>query len=538
VPEQLRPRLLPDGSRPSAGGTKWAVTSPHAAATAAGASILAAGGTAADAAVAVGSTLSVVYPHMTGIGGDLFALYFDVASDSVFAYDGAGAAGALATREFYARSGLNAIPERGPASALTVPGAVDAWFALRERFGSMDMPRLVASSIALAREGAPVARSVARALHEERELLDADEGARAAYGSSRAGSALLVQPALARTLESIGARGRAWFYEGEGAATIDGYCARVGSPLRASDLARHRGAWVDPIRTGFIDYDSLTTSPPSQGLALLIAQSIYETFAGRSSADDVSAAFVHTAVEATRLAYADRDAFVCDPRYRPVPVDRLLARDRIRDLASRIDPDRAADGATGVADLGGTTYFACVDARGNAVSVIQSIYQHFGSCVVVPELGVALHNRGCWFTLDEDRPRSLAPGRRPFHTLIANMLVRGGKPQVVYGSMGGDAQPQVGLSLSIRIGQRGMEPQAAIERPRWRWSNATDPELVVERRVGAACIEGLRARGHRVGVTDDWDEAMGHAGAIVIDRDRGIILAGTDPRSDGLALAG
>jgi gamma-glutamyltranspeptidase/glutathione hydrolase len=505
----------------------------------AGASVLDAGGTAADAAVAVGSTLSVVYPHMTGIGGDLFALYFDAASGSVYSYDGSGAAGALATHEFFERSGFAAIPERGPAAALTVPGAVDAWFALRERFGSMEMSRLVAPGVALARDGAPVARSVARALIEERELLEADEGARTAYGSGRSESALLVQPALARTLENIGSRGRDWFYAGEGAAAIDRYCARIGSPLRAPDLAAHRGAWVEPIRAGFFGFDSVTTAPPSQGLALLIAQSIYEEFAGACAADDVSASFVHAAVEATRFAYADRDEHVCDPSYRPAPIKRLLARDRIRELGSRIDADRTVDHPPiGAADLGGTTYYACVDVHGNAVSVIQSIYQHFGSCVVVPDLGIALHNRGCWFTLDEGRPRSLAPGRRPFHTLIANMLLREGRPRVVYGSMGGDAQPQTGLSLSIRIGERDMEPQAAIERPRWRWSSGTDPALLIERRAGAACVEGLRARGHSVGVTDDWDEALGHAGAIVIDRDRGIILAGTDPRSDGLALAG
>jgi len=474
---------------------------------------------------------------MTGIGGDFFALCYDAATDSVHAYDGAGAAAALATHDFYHRAGHDSIPQRGALSALTVPGAVDTWFALHERFGSMDMSRLVASGVALARDGAPIARSLGRGLFEERELLDADEGGRAILGSGRLGSALLVQPALANTLEKIGSRGRAWFYEGEAATAIDRYCTRVGSPLRASDFGAHRGAWVDPIRTPFLGFESLTTAPPSQGLTLLIAQSIYEEFGAASDADDVSAAFVHACVEATRLAYADRDTHICDPRYRPAPIDRLLARERIRDLAKRIDGDRAADSSAVASDFGGTTFFACVDSRGNAVSAIQSLYQHFGSCVVVPELGIALHNRGCWFTLDEGQTRSLSPGHRPFHTLIANMLLSGGKPQVVYGSMGGDGQPQTGLSLSIRIAERGMEPQAAIERPRWRWSSATDPELVVERRVGSACIEGLRARGHRVGVTDDWDETMGHAGAIVIDRDRGIILAGTDPRSDGLALA-
>src|SRR5215469_7760235 len=379
VPERTEPRLLPNGSRPSAAGTRWAVTSPHAAATSAGASVLAAGGTAADAAIAVASTLSVVYCHMTGIGGDFFALCYDAAVDSVYAYDGAGAAAALATHDFYHRAGHDAMPQRGALAALTVPGAVDTWFALHERFGSMDMSRLVASGVALARDGAPIARSLARGLFEERELLDADEGGRAIFGSGRLGSALLVQPALANTLEKIGSLGRAWFYEGEAAAAIGRYCARVGSPLRGFDFAAHRGAWVDPIRTPFLGYESLTTAPPSQGLTLLIAQSIYEEFGVACDADDVSALFAHTCVEATRLAYADRDAHVCDPRCRPAPIAQLLARERIKDLARRIDADRAADTSAFAPDLGGTTYFACVDSHGNAVSGIQSLYQHFGS---------------------------------------------------------------------------------------------------------------------------------------------------------------
>ena len=521
-------------------GTRWAVTSPHALATSAGASVLADGGTAADAAVAVGSTLSVVYPHMTGIGGDLFALYVDASSGEIAGFDGSGGAAALATLDYYARAGCDAIPQRGAGAAITVPGAVDAWFALHERFGSMAMERLLAPATALARDGAPIARSVARAMVEERALLDADAGAFAAYGSGRSGS-LLVQAALARTLGRLAERGRSWFYEGEGAAAIDACCSDAGSPLRAGDLAAHRGLWTAPIRSAFRGFESLTTAPPSQGLTLLIAQAIYERFASAGALADCTAPLVHALVEASVLAYADRDAHVCDPSYRAAPIADLLDRERMQAAAASIDPNRAAGLGGAARDLGGTTYFACVDAKGNAASVIQSIYQHFGSGVVVPELGIALHNRGCWFALDENKARSLAPGRRPFHTLIANLLCRGGKPDVVYGSMGGDAQPQTGLALSIRIGERGMDPQAAISRPRWRWvgsAGGVEPDVVVERRVGEACIAGLRARGHRVGVCDDWDETMGHAGAIVVDRERGVLLAGTDPRSDGLALAG
>jgi gamma-glutamyltranspeptidase len=516
------------------------VTAPHALAAQAGARVLGDGGSAADAAVAVGATLSVVYPHMTGIGGDFFALYYDARSGEVSAYNGSGRAAALATKEFYASRGLAAIPERGGPAALTVPGAVDAWFALLERFGSMDVSRLLAPAIAFARDGAPVARSLARAIAEERAVLDADRGARAAYGSGRGDGAVLTQPALARTLENIATRGRAWFYGGGGADAFDAYCRSIDSPLRASDFAAHRGEWTTPIKTTFRGVESLTTPPNSQGLALLLAQGAYEEFTGESRPADLSAEFVHAAVEATRLAYADRDRYVCDPAYTAAPLDRLLSREHARALASGIDPNRAGSSERIPADRGGTTYFACVDAHGNAASVIQSVYQHFGAAVVVPELGVAIHNRGCWFTLDDGMPRSLAPGRRPFHTLIANMLLRDGKPWIVYGSMGGDGQPQTGLSLSIRMAERGMDPQAAVDAPRWRWigDGADGPQVFVEKRVGAACVAGLRARGHDVVVCDDYEESMGHAGAIVIDRERGILAGGSDPRSDGLALGG
>lgn len=531
----------PDGMRPVAMSTNWMVTAPQGLAAQAGGAMLSAGGSAADAAVAMAAALSVVYPHMTGIGGDLFALYYDARSQRVSAFNGSGGAAKLATLEYYRSRGYGAIPERGGLSALTVPGAVDGWIALHEKFGKLEFARLLAPAIRFARDGTPIARSLARSMEEERPFLEADEGGRFAYARAARIGDLLVQPALAHTLECIAARGRAWFYEGDGAAAIDAYCRRIDSPLRAEDFAAHRGVWTEPIRGEFRAFESLTTAPNSQGLTLLLAQMIYEEFIGSGRPPDGSAAFVHAAVEAAKIAHADRDRFVGDPAYVSAPLDSLLTKEYARRCARRIDPYRAASSQLGTADLGGTTYFACVDGDGNAASVIQSIYLHFGAAVVVPELGIALHDRGCWFTLDEGSPRSLAPGRRPFHTLIANMLRSGDKPWLIYGSMGGEGQPQTGLVLAIRIAERGMDPQAAIEAPRWRWGGSALSgvgEVSIEGRVGAACIAGLRARGHSLIVCDDWEEKMGHAGAILIDRDRGVLLGGADPRGDGIALGG
>jgi gamma-glutamyltranspeptidase len=526
--------------RASALGTRFMVSAPHAGAARVGAGILAGGGTAADAAIGVAASLCTLYPHMTGIGGDVFALYHEAASGTVHAYNGSGAAAALANLEYYRGKGHAVIPERGGAAALTVPGTVDSWSALHERFGTIDMQQLLAPAIESAEHGAPIARSLARSLREERELLAADDGGKAIFASAawQEGD-VLRQPALARTLRSIAKHGRNWFYEGEAAALIEQCCRRVGSPLRVTDLAAHRGFWTLPLRSDAFGAQSLTTAPNSQGLTLLIAQGIYEEYAQGRALTDCSAPFVHAAIEASRLAYADRDRSVSDPHANPAPVNELLSRVRLQKLARTIDPDRAAIRESAASQVGGTTYFACVDSAGNAASVIQSIYMHFGSTVVVPELGIALHNRGCWFTLDEDQPRSLVPGRRPFHTLIANMLVRDAKPWIVYGSMGGDGQPQTGLALSIRMAAMNVKPQAAIDAPRWRWS-ATPGNgagvVAVEGRMKEACIAGLMARGHRIEVAEDSEEFMGHAGAIMIDRQRGLLLGASDPRSDGAAI--
>jgi gamma-glutamyltranspeptidase len=515
------------------------VTSPHAGASQIGIEILADGGNAADAIVAMAAGVAVLYPHMTGIGGDAFILYHDAAQRKTYSYNGSGAAAALATREFYRGRGLTRIPEKGGAAALTVPGAVDLWFALHERFGALSMERVLAPAARCAREGAPIARSVARGLAEERECLSADAGARELYAADdyRVGQ-LLVQPALARTLDALGSRGRTWFYEGEGAALVGAVCERAGSPLRAADLASHRGFFCAPLEAKFRAWRSLVTPPNSQGVALLFAQGIYEAASGEERLDPNSAAFAHLGIEAVKLAFADRDAVVADPKFVPADVVRLLSRQHAVEQSKRIDPDRAAEAGDHLRGDGGTTYFACVDEAGNAASMIQSLYFHFGSCVGVPELGIVLQNRGAAFTLDTGRPTSLEPGRRPFHTLMAAMLFEGDRPALVYGTMGGDGQPQANLQNSIRIAERGMDPQAALDAPRWRYGRtwgARHAGVAIESRVGSACIAGLEARGHRVMVTDEWEESMGHAGAIVVD-EHGVLVGASDARSDGAAL--
>jgi gamma-glutamyltranspeptidase / glutathione hydrolase len=336
--------LTPDGTRPSARSVRGMVTAPNALATQAGVAILRAGGTAADAGVAVAAALSVVYPHMTGIGGDAFFLYHDAATRQVHAYNGSGRSAALATRGFYESAGLAAIPAQGGLAALTVPGAVDAWFALHERFGALPLEHVLVPAIDLARLGAPLARSMARALHEERAALESDAGARALYAARReyAIGERFAQPALAKTLERIAREGREFWYEGEAAAHIEATCKRAGSPLRATDCAAHRGFYTEPARAVFGRYASLTTPPNSQGIVLPIAQGIYDAIDGHERLLDGSAELAHTCIEAIRLAFADRDRWVGDPDVIKTPLHELLSPEHARECAGRIDAQRAS----------------------------------------------------------------------------------------------------------------------------------------------------------------------------------------------------
>ena len=535
--------LTPAGRRPSARSVRGMVTAPHMLATQAGVGILAAGGSAADAGVAVAASLSVLYSHMTGIGGDAFFVYYDASSRTVHAYNGSGRSAALADRAFYARLNLDAIPQHGGLAALTVPGAVDAWFSLHERFGRLPFEMTIKPAIEHARSGAPIARSFARGLREERSLLRADPGARGLYAAEEeyVVGQRFAQPALANSLERIARDGRAFWYEGEAAAHVERACVGVGSPLRASDLAAHRGFFDEPVRSRFGPFESLVTPPNSQGLVLALAQNIYTATVQHAEEPLGSASLAHLGVEAIKLAFEDRDRWIGDPSFVKAPLDQLLASEYATARAREIDPFRArsAAGRRSRASAGGdTTYFACVDSDGNALSMIQSLYFHFGSCVGVPELGIVLQNRGCSFSLDEGRPTSLAPNRLPFHTLMAAMLLEDGAPRLVYGTMGGEGQPQTTLQTSIAIAERGVDPQAALDMPRWRYGRtwgAHVPGVAIEARAGDACIAGLRARGHHVIVAGDWEESMGHAGAILIDRDQGVLTGASDMRSDGLA---
>jgi gamma-glutamyltranspeptidase/glutathione hydrolase len=541
---------MPETRWPAALGRRGVVASPHPLATVAGLEVLQRGGTAVDAAVAVGATIAVAYPHMTGLGGDSFWLLWDARAGQLPALQAAGAAAARATPELYRRQGLSAIPARGPLAALTVPGAADGlWTAhafSRERLGStVAWGDLLEAAIRHATDGIPVSPCQARVTAGAADLLAAHAAPFAAFratylnqGAAPAPGRRLVQPALARTLDRLAREGGRALYEGAIAAEIGRACEAIGSPLRAGDLAAHRSRLTDPVTAPYRGGVAASVPPPCQGLVALAVLGMLDGnevgACARNPAD-----YVHLLVEATKLAFGDRDRWLADPDHAPVPLARLLDPAYLRDRGRRIAMDRAAPAPVAAGIERGDT-IACVtaDAAGNCVSLIQSLYHEWGSGVVAGDTGVVLQNRGAGFTLEAGHPNVLAPGKRPFHTLTPFMYLRDGKPALVAGTMGGEGQPQTLVAVTTRVLDVALDAQAAVEAPRWvygRTWGAPTRALAIESRFGEPVTAELARRGHDVRVLDPWSDTAGHAQAVELRPD-GLLVGGGDPRADGPAL--
>ena len=541
---------MPETRWPAALGRRGVVASPHPLATVAGLEVLRRGGTAVDAAVAVGATIAVAYPHMTGLGGDSFWLLWNARAAQLTALQAAGGAAARATPELYRRHGLSQIPARGPLAALTVPGAPDGlWRAhtfSRERLGStVPWGDLLEAAIRHAADGIPVSPCQARVTASATDLIAAQAAPfapfRATYldeGRAPAPGRRLVQPALARTLDRLAREGGRAFYEGAVAAEIGRACEAIGSPLRATDLAVHGSRLAEPAMVPYRGGLAASVPPPCQGLVALAVLGMLEGTDVRECARD-PADYVHLLVEATKLAFGDRDRWLADPDHAPVPLDRLLDPAYLRDRGRRISMDRAASAplASGV-ERGDTIACVTADAAGNCVSLIQSIYHEWGSGIVAGETGVMLQNRGAGFTLEAGHPNVLAPGKRPFHTLTPFMYLRDGKPALVAGTMGGEGQPQTLVAVATRVLDVALDAQAAVEAPRWvygRTWGAPTRALSIERRFGEPVAADLARRGHDVRVLDPWSDTAGHAQALELRPD-GLLVGGGDPRADGPAL--
>ena len=527
--------------RPAALARNGIVCAPHYLAAQAGLRLLQAGGNAVDAAIAASAALNVVYPILCGTGGDLFMLVWDAKSAGLHALDAAGRAGSRASIEAVRAAGHAAMPQRG-AMAVSVPGVVDGWAMASERFGRLGLAAALQPAIGYAEQGVPATpylaerlAFVARQPWIHQSWLDVY----APRGRTPASGEILRVPELGRTLRLVAEQGRDVFYAGEVAAATAAFLEREGGFVTRDDLAAHRGRWVEPLSIEFHGYSIYEMPPPTQGVTALQALKLSEPLP--LGPEPLDATTVHLLVEAKKLAFADRAAQLADPDCMRVAPAALLDEAYLAQRRRQIDPAQAAVSPAAVS-AGDTIYLCAADGEGNAVSLIQSNYMGVGSGLVVPGYGVELHNRGCFFSLDPTHPNALGPGRQPLHTLIPSMAFKDGRPAVVFGTMGGDGQPQTHLQVYTAMLAYGLieDPQAAIELPRWvhgRGLPGDPPELVLEGRFPAETAARLRELGHEVTITEDWSSLMGHAHAITIDRQSGVLRGAADPRADSLAAA-
>ena len=498
----------------------------------AGLRILQQGGNAYDAAVATAAVLAVVEPMMTSPGGDVFMLAHDAKSGKLVGLNGSGFSPAAATPEFFAQRGLDAIPVTGPLS-VSIPGAVDAWAKVIEKYGKLPLAKVLEPAITYAEEGFGVAEIIggewirggpahADKAEFRRVFL---KGAGEPYRHGE----LFRNPDLAKTLREIAEGGRDAFYKGAFAQAMVEDMNRQGWPVSMDDLAFQHSDWVEPISTTYKGVELFELPPNGQGMAALEMLNILEPFDLKRLGHN-STAYLHLLVEAKKLAFADLAAWNADPEQTRLPVETLISKDYAARQRERINRKKASAGyASGVADgASDTVYLTVVDEERNVVSFINSIFHNFGSGVVVPGTGVVLQNRGALFTLEKGHPNGIAPRKRPYHTIIPAMAFKDGKPWLSFGVMGGDMQPQGHVQVLLNMLEFGMHVQEAGEAARFR--HHPQEGLALEAGVDATVAQELSRMGHDVRVRPGQ---FGGYQAIEIDWERGLLIGGTDPRKDG-----
>lgn len=516
-------------------GANGMATSPHYLASRAGRDVLRDGGNAVEACVAVAAALAVVYPHMTGIGGDGFWVIAEP-DGRVHGVHGCGGAAAKADLSLYA--GLDAVPTRGPLAANTVAGTISGWAAaLESAGGAMPLERLLRDAIAYAKAGFTVTAGGAAIAAAKGGELRGQPGAWAATfepeGRPLVEGDMLRQPVLTQTLERLVAEGLDSFYTGPLAADIAADLAALGSPVSAADLAAHVAARPAPLHVPIAGATLYNSAPPTQGFASLLILALFDRLRDKGAAD--SFAHVHGAVEATKQAFLLRDAHVGDPAYHDYDYQGLLDDPAALDaLAARIDPARALPWPQPT-QWGDTCWFAAADGEGRVVSCIQSTYFEFGSGIVLPRTGITWQNRGSSFRLATTGWNALKPGRKPFHTLNPALARFDDGRTMAYGTMGGEGQPQTQAALFTRYAHYGVDLQEAISRPRWLLGRTWGEQsltLKLEDGFDEGLYAALGAAGHDVERVGPLTATMGHAGAIVRYAD-GRLEGATDPRSDG-----
>lgn len=515
------------------------VASPHALASAEGARVLREGGNAVDAALAANGVLAVVYPHANGLGGDAFWMIYEPKTGEVVCYNGSGRAPKALDAAQLRERGVREMPARS-GLAVTVPGAVRAWEDVAAKHGTRGLDALLAVAEQYAREGYVATEVLAYYLALNEAILAQCPHASALFlrgGLPRAGT-VLSNPGLASAIAELRSGGADRFYGGAPGRAIVARLNEAGSPMTLDDLRAHRTQITKPWRLPWAGGEVLAHPPNSHGSC---AQIVLGALEGDSTDDE--GLWTHLAIEAFKHAFYLRDTRFGDPDFVKLDAEEFIGQSALRALRSRMDPDRVT-AEFRRPDAGDTIAIIAADDDGRVVSLIQSLYMNFGSCLVAGESGIVLQNRGAYFNLIEGHPNELRGGRRPVHTLSPGMYLRDGKPMLAYGTMGGDGQPQIHVQLLHAIIERGIDVQSAIDAPRWVAGRPHVPGIedvmtdtvVVESRMPGDLVESLTRRGHEVDRLGPFDHTMGHAHAIQIDRERGTFSGGSDPRADSLAL--
>ncbi len=505
----------------------------------AGVRMLERGGNAVDAAIATNAMMGVVEPMMNGIGGDLFAIVYDAKANKLYGLNASGWAPKGLTIELLHKQGLREMPQHG-VHTITVPGAVDGWQKLADKFGRKKLNEDLAAAMRTAEEGFPVPEWTAAYWADEVDLLRSDEAASKVYlpndHAPRVGE-VFHNPDLAWSLQQIAEQGRDAFYKGEIAKKIMESMRRHNGTMMAEDLAGYSSEWAEPISTTYRDWTVYEMPPNGQGIAALEMLNIMETFPiGQFGFGSTKA--LHAMIEAKKLAYADMAKYVADPRGQKLPVAALLSKDWAKQRAQLIDTEHA-NCEVGAGELDGgsdTTYLSVVDREGNMVSLIQSNYSGFGSGIVAPGTGFALHNRGGLFTLDTASPNALAGHKRPRHTIIPGFAQKG-ETRMAFGIMGGWNQSQAHAQFIANIADFKMNIQAALEAPRFTKLTFSGRDVMMENRVPAGARNELSTKGHKIQMLGTFSAAVGGGQAVLRDSATGVNYGASDPRKDGQAAA-
>ena len=512
------------------------VATSHVQASQAGALILSKGGSAVDAAIAANAVLGVTEPMMNGMGGDLFAIYWDAKTRKLCGLNSSGWAPQVLTIEHLKSKGFKEMPQFG-IDSVTVPGAVAGWNALHERFGKLGWKDLFTPAITYARDGYAVPEFVHGYWEDSIDTLQNDPESRRVYlpgGKAPDLGQKFSNPDLAKALSLIADNGASAFYSGEIASAIIATSKSLGGTLAPADLGEFKPEWVEPISTTYRDWTVYELPPNGQGMAALEILNIMETMPA-SPEGPSSAAELHKKIEAMKLAYADLARYNADPRFANVPVKGLISKEYAQERARQIDANKAKCDATfAKPPASETTYLTAVDSQGNIVSLIQSNYESFGSGITVRGMGFVVQDRGALFMLDASHPNALAPRKRPFHTIIPAFMERGDQ-HIGFGIMGGANQPLAHAQFVSNVVDYGMNIQAALENARFTVGSKRGCNVVIESRVPEEVRAKLTSMGHVLDVRGPYSSAMGRGQAVLHDTAKNVSFGGSDPRADGSA---